>query len=91
MTALRALSRQPWLWSWVGSAAVWLAIVVFTGGQGGVDVLTAALTFAALYVLVALGQMFVVTLGPGKYASLRMYGLEEGASSVRRAAESPHQ
>ena len=27
--------------------------------------LTAALTFATFYVLVALGQMFVVTLGPG--------------------------
>lgn len=32
-----------------------------------------------------------VTLGPGKYASLMMYGLESGASSVRRASESPHQ
>ena len=39
--------------------------MVFTGGQGGSGVLTAALTFAAFYVLVALGQMFVVTLGPG--------------------------
>lgn len=65
MTALRALSRQPWLWSWLGAIAVWLAIVAFTGGQGGSGVLTAALTFAAFYVLVALGQMFVVTLGPG--------------------------
>jgi hypothetical protein len=32
-----------------------------------------------------------VTLGPGKYASLQMYGLTEGAASVRRAPESPHQ
>ena len=66
MTARRAASpRQPWLWSWLGALAVWLGIVAFTRGQGGGEVLTAALTFATFYVLVALGQMFVVTLGPG--------------------------
>ena len=65
VTALRAPRRQPWLWSWLGALAVWLAIVAFTGGQGGAGVLTAALTFATFYVLVALGQMFVITLGPG--------------------------
>ena len=65
MTALRGLARQPWIWSWLGALAVWLGIVAFTGGQGGAGVLSAALTFAAFYVLVALGQMFVITLGPG--------------------------
>lgn len=60
-----ALFRQPWIWSWLGALAVWLGIVAFTGGQGGMGVITAALTFGAFYVLVALGQMFVVTLGPG--------------------------
>jgi ribose transport system permease protein len=65
VTALRGLARQPWIWSWLGAVAVWLGIVVFTGGQGGAGVLSAALTFAAFYVLVALGQMFVITLGPG--------------------------
>ena len=64
MTAFR-LAGQPWLWSWLGALAVWLGIVAFTGGQGGAGVLSAALTFATFYVLVALGQMFVVTLGPG--------------------------
>jgi len=62
---MTAIARQPWLWSWVGAVAVWLAIVLFTRGQGGGEVLTAALTFATFYVIVALGQMFVVTLGPG--------------------------
>ena len=57
--------RQPWIWSWLGALAVWLGIVGFTGGHGGAGVNTAALTFGAFYVLVALGQMFVVTLGPG--------------------------
>lgn len=59
------LFRQPWIWSWLGALAVWLGIIAFTGGHGGLGVLVAALTFAAFYVLVALGQMFVVTLGPG--------------------------
>lgn len=31
-----------------------------------------------------------VRLGPGKYSSLKNYGLTRGASSVRRASESPH-
>ncbi|MSU91665.1 ABC transporter permease [Rhodobacteraceae bacterium 2CG4] len=57
--------RQPWLWAWVGAAAVWLATAAFTGGTGSAQVLSAALTFGAFYVIVALGQMFVITLGPG--------------------------
>ncbi len=65
MTAIRRIAGQPWLWSWIGALAVWLGIAAITGGQGGADVLSAALTFASFYVLVALGQMFVVTLGPG--------------------------
>jgi ribose transport system permease protein len=65
IAAARDLGRQPWIWSWLGAFAVWLGIVGFTRGQGGAEVLTAALTFATFYVLVALGQMFVVTLGPG--------------------------
>lgn len=65
MTGLRALAAQPWLWSWIGAFAVWLGIAVFTRGEGGAEVMSAALTFASFYVLVALGQMFVVTLGPG--------------------------
>ena len=31
-----------------------------------------------------------VTLGPGKYPSLELYGLTHGVSSVRRVGESPH-
>ncbi len=60
-----AALKRPWVWSWLGAFAVWLGIVVFTGGQGGGSVLTAALTFGTFYVIVALGQMFVITLGPG--------------------------
>ena len=31
-----------------------------------------------------------VTLGPGKYPSLELYGLTHGVSSVRKTGESPH-
>ncbi len=46
-------------------ALVWLATIAFTGGQGGGELLTAALTFATFFVIVGIGQMFVITLGPG--------------------------
>ena len=62
---LRRIAGQPWLWAWAAALGVWLATEVFTGGKGGGQVLSAALTFGAFYVIVAIGQMFVVTLGPG--------------------------
>jgi ribose transport system permease protein len=65
VAAARSLVRQPWLWSFLGALAVWLGILVFTRGHGGAEVLSAALTFATFSVIVALGQMFVITLGPG--------------------------
>jgi ribose transport system permease protein len=65
MTALLGIARQPWLWAWLGALAVWLATAAFTGGQGSGQVLSAAMTFGAFFVIVALGQMFVITLGPG--------------------------
>jgi ribose transport system permease protein len=65
MSALRSIGRQPWLWAWLGALAVWLATATFTGGKGSGEVLSAAMTFGAFFVIVALGQMFVITLGPG--------------------------
>ena len=59
------LLAKPWLWAWLAAGLVWLATGVVTGGQGAGQVLTAALTFATFYVIVGLGQMFVITLGPG--------------------------
>src|SRR5450755_2680166 len=56
---------KPWLWSFVGALAVWLATVAFTGGRGGGGMLTAALALAQFTVIVGIGQMFVITLGPG--------------------------
>lgn len=65
MSAARKLLGQPWLWAWIGALAVWLATAAFTQGRGSAEVLSAAMTFGAFFVIVALGQMFVVTLGPG--------------------------
>jgi ribose transport system permease protein len=45
--------------------AVWLVTILATGGASTVGVSQAALTFAAFSVIVGLGQMFVITLGPG--------------------------
>ncbi len=65
MTQVRAIFSTPWIWSFVGAFAVWLATVTFTGGVGGGGMLTAALSLAVFMVIVGVGQMFVITLGPG--------------------------
>ncbi|RYH09404.1 ABC transporter permease [Tropicimonas sp. IMCC6043] len=65
MSALAKFGKQPWLWAWVGAIAVWAATAAYTGGTGSGQVMSAALTFGAFFVIVALGQMFVITLGPG--------------------------
>lgn len=65
MTAVQRLTAKPWLWAYVGALAIWLATITFTGGRGGGEVLTAALSFATFSVIVAIGQMYVITLGPG--------------------------
>lgn len=63
--AVSRLFDKPWIWAYLAAIGVWIATIAFTGGQGGGAVLTAAFTFATFFVIVALGQMFVVTLGPG--------------------------
>jgi len=65
MTAVRALIGKPWLWSFLGALAVWLAAIIFTGGYGAGGMITAALSLAVFMVIVGVGQMFVITLGPG--------------------------
>jgi len=62
---MNLLSRRPWIWSFAGAALVWIAAIVFTGGHGAGGMLTAALSLAVFTVIVGIGQMFVITLGPG--------------------------
>ncbi|TGT69931.1 ABC transporter permease [bacterium M00.F.Ca.ET.159.01.1.1] len=65
MTSVRTLLEKPWIWSFVGALVVWLATVAFTGGYGAGGMVTAALSLAVFTVIVGVGQMFVITLGPG--------------------------
>src|SRR6187397_2061332 len=65
MAALATGLVRPWLWSFVGALLVWLATIAFTGGHGAGGMITAALSLAVFMVIVGIGQMFVITLGPG--------------------------
>jgi ribose transport system permease protein len=62
---VRRMMAKPWIWAYLAAVAVWLATVAFTGGQATFGLLTAAFTFGSFFTLVAIGQMFVITLGPG--------------------------
>jgi ribose transport system permease protein len=59
------LLAKPWSLSFLGAAAMWLIAIAVTHGGGGGGMLTAALALATFTVLVGVGQMFVMTLGPG--------------------------
>lgn len=64
MTA--ALARRPWFWAYVAAALTFIPTAMLSQGVGGGwDLFAAALTFAAFSVLVGLGQMLVITMGPG--------------------------
>ncbi len=65
MNGHRLLLAKPWIWSFAATASVWIITVLFTGGASSVGLSQAALTFAAFSVIVGIGQMFVITLGPG--------------------------
>jgi len=59
------LLARPWLWSWVAALGVFIVTIMATSGASTIGLAQAALTFAAFSVIVGLGQMFVITLGPG--------------------------
>lgn len=63
--AQRSSAAWPaWAWSLVGVVVVWACIVAVRPGAP-FEPLTQALSLAPFLVLVALGQMLVITLGPG--------------------------
>ncbi|WP_172123008.1 MULTISPECIES: ABC transporter permease [unclassified Devosia] len=57
-------SLPVWLWSFLGAFLVWV-LSFSIAGQGAQGMLVAALSFSVFTVMVGLGQMFVITLGPG--------------------------
>lgn len=65
MTYVKMITSKPWIWSFLGALLIWLATILFTGGVGAGGMLTAALSLAVFMVIVGIGQMFVITLGPG--------------------------
>jgi ribose transport system permease protein len=65
MNRVKALLSQPWIWSFIAALAVWIATIIFTGGQGSGAILSSALSFATFTIIVGLGQMMVITTGPG--------------------------
>src|SRR3954463_2698878 len=65
MTAIAGLLARPWIWSFVGAALVFIAAIAFTGGYGAGGMITAALSLSLFMVIVGVGQMFVISLGPG--------------------------
>lgn len=59
------LITRPWLWVFIGALAVWLILAIAVSGQGAGGVLSIALRFATFYVIIGLGQMLVIAIGPG--------------------------
>ena len=56
---------MPWIWSFAGAAIVFIASLAFTRGFGAWGIVVAALSLASFAVIVGIGQMFVMSLGPG--------------------------
>lgn len=62
---MRGMFLRPWIWAWAATIAVWMVTVAATSGASAAGLTQAAFTFAAFSVIVGIGQMFVITLGPG--------------------------
>ncbi len=62
---LNRVRSKPWLWSFLAALLVWLATLAFTRGEGAGALTSGALAFSAFFVIVGVGQMFVITTGPG--------------------------
>ncbi|PHP65788.1 ABC transporter permease [Zhengella mangrovi] len=56
---------KPWIWSWLAAAGAFALTLGLTSGRGAGELGYAALSFGAFAAIVGLGQMLVITLGPG--------------------------
>ena len=64
MRWFRNYAIPPWTWSFLAAAVV-LVLTFIVSGRGGTQTLTLAFTIAPYLVLVGLGQMLVMSAGPG--------------------------
>lgn len=62
---LSSFVTRPWIWSWVAAGLVYVLVLILTHGRGASELAYAALSFGAFAAVVGLGQMLVITLGPG--------------------------
>jgi ribose transport system permease protein len=62
---VQRFQSRSWIWSFLGAAAVWLLAILVAHGAGAVGMLSTALAFSVFTVIGGVGQMFVITLGPG--------------------------
>lgn len=60
-----SFQRRPWIYSFLGAIVIWLMTLALSGGSGAIQSLQAAMDFAMFFVIVGLGQMLVITSGPG--------------------------
>jgi ribose transport system permease protein len=61
----RWLDANPWMWSLLGALIVWGLTAASVEGRGAGETLSVALGFATFYVIVGIGQMLVISAGPG--------------------------
>lgn len=64
-TAMKGFFQKPWLWAFVAAALAFSATMYVSRGQGATSLLYTAMTFASFAAIVGVGQMLVITLGPG--------------------------
>jgi len=62
---MSTLVSRPWIWSWLAAGGAFLLTMLLTDGRGAGELAYAALSFGAFAAIVGLGQMMVITLGPG--------------------------
>ena len=57
------MAAQKWIWSYLGVFLLFIVIMFISGSP--VETLAASISFASFFVLVGIGQMLVITTGPG--------------------------
>jgi ribose transport system permease protein len=63
VSTVKSILAKKWLWSYIGCLVVFL--VIAARSQNPFSTLSATTTFASFYILVGIGQMLVITTGPG--------------------------